>query len=64
MTVLDSFIAFGLPPEKLSVEGYAYYKPIAANDTPDGMAQNRRVEITIFREPVESQGVATEFPSP
>ncbi|MCH5200147.1 MAG: flagellar motor protein MotB [Oscillospiraceae bacterium] len=30
-------------------EGYAQYSPIASNDTPEGKAKNRRVEITIIR---------------
>ena len=30
-------------------EGHAQYSPIASNDTPEGKAKNRRVEITIIR---------------
>ena len=30
-------------------EGFAQYQPIASNDTPEGKAKNRRVEITIIR---------------
>lgn len=30
-------------------EGYAQYSPIASNDTEEGKAKNRRVEITIIR---------------
>lgn len=35
-------------PERLSAAGYAEYHPIASNDTPQGRAQNRRVDIVIL----------------
>ncbi|MCL2637699.1 MAG: flagellar motor protein MotB [Oscillospiraceae bacterium] len=35
--------------EKFIVEGFAQYSPAAENDTPEGRAQNRRVEIIINR---------------
>jgi len=39
----------GLNPEKVSIVGYSEYKPIAANDTPEGRASNRRVDIVIIK---------------
>ena len=36
-------------PEKFKAEGYAQYSPIADNSTPEGQAQNRRVELVITR---------------
>ena len=37
----------GIKPERLASTGYAFYRPVAANDTPDGRAANRRIEITL-----------------
>lgn len=34
---------------KMAVAGYAHYRPVASNDTEEGKAQNRRVEIKITR---------------
>jgi len=39
-------------PERLSAAGYAEYHPIASNDTPEGRAQNRRVDLVILSEHV------------
>ena len=36
-----------LDPEKFSATGYSEYHPIAANDTPEGRTENRRVEVLI-----------------
>lgn len=35
-------------PERLSAAGYAEYHPIASNDTPQGRAQNRRVDLVVL----------------
>ncbi len=39
----------GLVPEKVSIVGYSEYKPIASNNTPEGRASNRRVDIVIIK---------------
>jgi outer membrane protein OmpA-like peptidoglycan-associated protein len=36
---------FRLAPERIMAVGYGSTRPIAANDTPDGRSQNRRVEV-------------------
>lgn len=37
--------ALGLKTEQLAAEGFGESRPVAGNDTPEGMAKNRRVEI-------------------
>jgi len=37
----------GVDPATLSAAGYGPYDPVASNATPDGMAKNRRIEITL-----------------
>jgi chemotaxis protein MotB len=37
-----------LQPAEMSVAGYAGYRPIASNDTAEGRARNRRVDIVIL----------------
>lgn len=39
----------GLSAEKVSVVGYAEYRPIASNDLPETRALNRRVDIVILK---------------
>lgn len=38
----------GFAPERLSAAGFAEYHPIAGNDTADGRAQNRRVDVVVL----------------
>ena len=37
----------GIPATQFAIQGYGATRPIASNDTPDGRARNRRVEITL-----------------
>lgn len=37
-----------IPPQRLSAAGYAEYHPIAPNDTPEGRAENRRVDLVVL----------------
>jgi chemotaxis protein MotB len=38
-----------LDPARFVVAGYGEFKPVAKNDTPDGRAANRRIEILMVR---------------
>ena len=38
----------GMPPDRLSAIGYGEFRTIATNDTKEGRARNRRVEIIIL----------------
>jgi chemotaxis protein MotB len=51
VTMLDLLTSrYNVPENRLSVGGYAETIPIASNDTPEGRAQNRRVDIVILNE--------------
>ena len=43
----------GMKPEDFSAVGYADTRPTAANETEEGRAQNRRVEIVLYPQRVE-----------
>jgi len=47
-TVMDKFIAMGISPGRLKYTGYGESKPIDNNATPEGKANNRRVEFVKF----------------
>jgi flagellar motor protein MotB len=46
-TVASVFIRSGFSRDKLSSQGFGSERPVALNDTEQGRAQNRRVEIFI-----------------
>jgi chemotaxis protein MotB len=45
--VVNFMIASGMEPKRLSAAGYADQSPVAANDSPENKAKNRRIEITL-----------------
>ena len=48
-TIIRYFLAnYQFDPQKLSAAGYGEYRPVAANDTPEGRDQNRRVDVVIL----------------
>jgi chemotaxis protein MotB len=48
VTVTRFLAEQGMPRERLSAAGYAETQPVASNDTPEGRAQNRRIEIVLM----------------
>jgi flagellar motor protein MotB len=41
----------GVNPHRISIEGYSAYRPLHANTTAQNKQANRRVEITLIKEP-------------
>ena len=49
IAVLDLLTSrFSVPLQRLAIAGYAETVPVAANDTEEGRARNRRVDIVIL----------------
>jgi len=51
VTVLTAMVGYGMDEDKISIEGYAHFNPVASNNNEAGRAKNRRVEITIYKYP-------------
>jgi len=49
-TIVDYMVSKGIPAERFLYEGRGATEPVAGNDTEQGMAQNRRVEIIILED--------------
>jgi outer membrane protein OmpA-like peptidoglycan-associated protein len=45
--VRDHLVSLGVKPERITTVGYGETRPVASNDTAEGRANNRRVEIVI-----------------
>ena len=45
--VVKLLLTHGVSPQAVSAAGYGEFDPIAGNDSPDGKAKNRRIEITL-----------------
>ncbi len=50
IAVMELLNKFGVPRERMSIAGYADVSPVASNDTEEGRAKNRRVDIVILNE--------------
>jgi outer membrane protein OmpA-like peptidoglycan-associated protein len=44
-SVKGALVKLGISPDRLTTEGFGQTKPLAPNDTPQGRAENRRVEF-------------------
>jgi chemotaxis protein MotB len=48
LSVLQALLAYGVPDNRLSIAGYGDTRPVRSNDTAEGRAYNRRVDIVII----------------
>lgn len=53
-------VRYRFSADRLSAAGYAEYHPIASNDSPQGRAQNRRVDVVILSEHIVRNDVLAE----
>lgn len=56
--VRDYLASHGVAPDRITAHGLGFSRPIADNKTPDGRANNRRVEIVV--QPRAGQGAAPQ----
>jgi len=56
VNVAKELIVSGVKPSRLTAAGHAMYRPITTNATPEGRAQNRRVELHFLSKQKSSQG--------
>ena len=56
-SVAGSLESFGVNRARMQIRGYGYTQPIASNATPEGRAQNRRVELRVV--PVSQEQMQT-----
>jgi chemotaxis protein MotB len=45
--VMQYLLSQGVKPDLISAQGFGESNPVASNDTPQGRAQNRRVELSL-----------------
>ncbi|WP_448585038.1 OmpA family protein [Thermaurantiacus sp.] len=47
-SVADTLVGFGVNPARIETRGFSFNQPVASNDTPEGRARNRRVEMRLI----------------
>jgi chemotaxis protein MotB len=57
-------VTYQFDAHRLSAAGYAEYHPVDSNDTPEGRARNRRLDIVILNPPVPEQVFSAPSPTP
>lgn len=60
--VKDYLVSQGVKPEKVRAIGRGEASPVASNDTPEGRANNRRVEIVVQSSAQAAAGIAGNKP--
>ena len=47
LAVVRYLVSQGVPPERLSANGFGEYQPLDAGDTPEARRRNRRIELQL-----------------
>src|SRR5262249_3790190 len=47
VNVMEFLLSQGVKPDLIAAKGFAEANPVGSNDTPQGPAQNRRVELSL-----------------
>lgn len=55
--VRDFFVAQGIGPERVTIQGYGEQYPVASNDNAAGRQQNRRVNLVILKDGQDARRV-------
>lgn len=63
IAVANELTSASVSPQRIGVLGYSEYRPAADNSTPQGKAQNRRVEIMIIGKPQSTSAVSQAEPA-
>ena len=53
-TVASALEERGIASSRIATKGFAYDRPAASNDTPEGQAKNRRTEIVVIGESLDA----------
>ncbi|MGA3137046.1 MAG: OmpA family protein [Terracidiphilus sp.] len=61
-TVLNFLVQQGLPESSVNSRGFGMSQPVATNDTPEGRAKNRRVELVVTGEEIGGTAEASAAP--
>ena len=46
--VQSLFVSYGIPESRFTTAGFGASRPVDTNDTPEGRARNRRVELVRY----------------
>jgi outer membrane protein OmpA-like peptidoglycan-associated protein len=59
-SVREFLIGQGLNDSAITAEGFGKTEPVATNDTPEGRQRNRRVEIVVNGDAIDTSSAAME----
>ena len=61
VVVLNFLAEQGFPQKNLAAAGYGEVDPVSSNETPEGRAENRRIEVILMPSPAQIRGMRAIF---